>query len=111
MKFSNIMALLRPVKKTAIADTLVDQPTQMEDQARQLAYQQILKKTRFVTLDGMNEYDEDYRHFIPIGDLITEEMWHAMQRLQQQDEASSIKETLSAAQPVDDKQPPSAEDV
>lgn len=81
-------------------DDLVEQFT---EQAKQLAYKKILQQSRFVELDGLNEYDGNYRHFIPRGELLTVEMRNALERLdalkkqtQQADEGPALQEDIDS---------------
>ena len=65
---------------------------QLTDQAKQLLLKKLFQQSRFANLDGLNEYDENYRFFTDRGDLIPAEMKLALARLQQND---------SPEQPVD----------
>ena len=44
----------------------------------------VFSKTECCTLDGLNEYDEDFTSFTPLGDLVTHEMQQAADRLAKQ---------------------------
>ncbi len=58
---------------------------ELEQQLKQRLYQEIFKQSRFARLDGLNEYDEDFSGFTPLGDLIPAEMQAALIRLEQAD--------------------------
>lgn len=44
----------------------------------------IFRKAECCTLDGLNEYDDDFRNFTPLGNLVTQEMKQAEKRLAKQ---------------------------
>jgi hypothetical protein len=44
----------------------------------------VFRKAECCTLDGLNEYDEDFTSFTPLGDLVTHEMQQAADRLAKQ---------------------------
>ncbi len=58
---------------------------ELEQQLKQRLYQEIFKQSHFARLDGLNEYDEDFSGFTPLGDLIPAEMQAALIRLEQAD--------------------------
>lgn len=41
---------------------------------RRRALRKLFGMPRFQSSDGLNDYDEDYRHFTALGDMITHEM-------------------------------------
>ncbi len=68
----------------------------------------IFSKADCCTLDGLNEYDDDFTSFTPLGDLVTHEMRNTVQRLAQQTlEKSELETTIEfeeiTAQPISDK--------
>ncbi len=44
-------------------------------------FKTLFKKQEFSTLDGLNEYDEDYTSFLPRGDLITQDMLRCLSQI------------------------------
>ncbi len=64
--------------KTSQSTTSMDD---LEDQLKQKLFQEIFKHSDFSRLDGLNEYDEDYRGFTGLGELIPAEMQAALARL------------------------------
>lgn len=52
----------------------------------------VFRKAECCTLDGLNEYDEDFTSFTPLGDLVTHEMQQAADRLAKQVSDSSALE-------------------
>jgi hypothetical protein len=68
----------------------------------------IFSKVDCCTLDGLNEYDDDFTSFTPLGDLVTHEMRNTVQRLAEQTLEKSELETTTefeqiTAQPISDK--------
>ena len=68
----------------------------------------VFRKTECCTLDGLNEYDDDFTLFTPLGDLVTHEMKNAVQRLAEQTLEKSEIDTTTVfeeitAQPISDK--------
>lgn len=56
---------------------------------------QLFKKAECCTLDGLNEYDDDFTTFTPLGNLITHEMKRYQQELYEElkpDESSTQSE-------------------
>lgn len=85
-----------------------DLARELKDQAKQLAYKKILKQSRFLERDSLNEYDEDYRFFTPLGDLITVEMRNALDRLASTNQKSSSPVKDDEENPVlENKEPDS----
>jgi hypothetical protein len=66
-------------------DVLIDAP--ISDNPQQLSSQalfSIFNKAECCTVDGLNEYDDDFSAFTPLGDLVTHEMQQAADRLAKQ---------------------------
>ncbi len=61
--------------ETAVAEA--DSSLRLSSQALLSAF----RKTECCTLDGLNEYDDDFTSFAPLGDLVTHEMKQAADRL------------------------------
>ena len=53
--------------------------SRVSEDLHRLALRKLFHSPRFQILDGLNDYDEDYTHFAPLGDLITREMRHRME--------------------------------
>lgn len=106
MWFAKFFAKLRQAPEIQQADQgQADIADCLAEQARQLAFKKLLHHQRFVELDGLNEYDEDYRHFLPRGDLLTEEMRKATVRLQ------AMQEQHQGPRPDDNQAPVSVVDA
>ncbi len=78
MKLINLVKRLMQIAdhtevKQAVSDELADQ-------LKQAAFKRIFNQPRFAVRDGLNEYDEDYRFFVPRGHLITAEMRESLLR-------------------------------
>ena len=61
----------------------------------------VFRKAECCTRDGLNEYDDDFTSFTPLGDLVTHEMQQAADRLTKQalesvDDNNSATETNDA---------------
>jgi hypothetical protein len=71
-----------PATQTAKTETAVSEP----DSSVRLSSQALLsvfRKTECCTLDGLNEYDDDFTSFVPLGNLVTHEMKQAADQLTQ----------------------------
>ena len=53
----------------------------VNDELERLALKKFFNKPELSILDGLNEYDEDYRFFKPRGDLMTQEMLRTAERM------------------------------
>ncbi|MEE9424283.1 MAG: hypothetical protein V3V18_04815 [Methylococcales bacterium] len=65
------------------SETAISEP----DSSPKLSSQTLLsvfRKAECCTLDGLNEYDDDFTSFTPLGDLVTHEMQQAADRLAKQ---------------------------
>ncbi len=54
----------------------------------------VFRKAECCTLDGLNEYDDDFTTFTPLGDLVTHEMQQAADRMVKQALKSANQESL-----------------
>jgi len=64
---------------------------------RQKALQHLFRMPKFNLRDGLNDYDEDYTVFEPLGDTITSDMrWHAARKEREAREAEEAREALAA---------------
>lgn len=66
---------------------------------RRAALRQLFRQARFNVHDGLDDYCGDYRHHIPLGDRITADMRHQLERLQRRLEASQQAESAPADSP------------
>lgn len=70
-------------------------------EAGRLALRTLLHSAEFNRSDGLNEYDGDYRVFSPLGDVLTQDMLRAVERL-----AESAAADLVANAPNPQSEPP-----
>lgn len=85
---------------------------------RRAALRKLFRAPRFNITDGLNDYDEDYRSYTALGEIVTHEMrrmWDREKaRLEAQEEATSETETiaetenLASESPGDDNADPQA---
>lgn len=69
---------------------------------RQKALQHLFRLPKFNIRDGLNDYDEDYTYFEPLGDTVTSDMrWHAARKEREEREAREAEEALLAEQQKD----------
>jgi len=61
----------------------------VSDELQRQALRKLFSSARFNVRDGLDDYDEDYRSFESLGDTITAEMRHQMERVQQEQVAAS----------------------
>ncbi|MEE9346542.1 MAG: hypothetical protein V3U88_13125 [Methylococcales bacterium] len=69
-----------PATQTDNTETAVSEP----DSSVRLSSQALLsvfRKSECCTLDGLNEYDDDFTSFVPLGNLVTHEMKQAADQL------------------------------
>lgn len=93
MLFKKLFYKLKRGNVIEYSDSISEDLTgHLTDQAEQLAYKKILRHSHFLDPDGLNEYDEDYRFFIPRGDLVTAEMRNALERLESTDQKPPCSE-------------------
>ena len=69
---------------------------------RRKALQKLFHLPEFNLRDGLNEYDEDYSTFVPLGDTITYQMKQFIER-QKQDFKDALEDDPDAAVRVDEK--------
>lgn len=66
---------------------------------RQKALQHLFRMPKFNIRDGLNDYDEDYTYFEPLGDTVTSDMrWHAARKEREEREAREAEEARLAAE-------------
>ncbi len=66
---------------------------QVSEALRRRALRQLFHSAKFNVVDGLDDYDEDFRNFAPLGDMITADMRHRMER-----EAEQAKQAVAEAQ-------------
>ncbi len=73
---------------------------EVSEELHRLALRKLFHSSRFQVLDGLNDYDEDYTSFAPLGDLITHEMRRKMEaeakRLAENEAADSTEQEASS---------------
>ena len=68
------------------------------------ALQHLFRMPKFNIRDGLNDYDEDYTQFEPLGDTVTSDMrWHAARKEREEREAREAEEARLAEQ-ADDRE-------
>ncbi len=83
----------------------------VSENLRQLALRKLFRSAKFNVTDGLNDYDQDYSKWVPLGDVVTCDMRFAMERAKEKIEralAELGEETpeeagLVAAGEADDK--------
>ena len=59
---------------------------------RRKALQHLFRMPKFNIRDGLNDYDEDYTYFEPLGDTVTSDMrWHAARKEREEREAEEAR--------------------
>ncbi len=80
---------------------------EVSEELHRLALRKLFRSPRFQVLDGLNDYDEDYTSFAPLGDLITHEMRRKIEaeakRLAENETADSAEQEVSPVteQPIE----------
>lgn len=52
----------------------------VSENLRQLALRKLFRSPKFNVTDGLNDYDQDYSKWVPLGDVVTCDMRFAMER-------------------------------
>ena len=77
---------------------------EVSDSLRQLALRKLFHSTVFNHCDGLDDYAEDYTTFEKLGDIVTADMKHRMERLLEQEsaeeEAAQLAGEPAAGDPV-----------
>lgn len=64
---------------------------------RKKALQHLFRMPKFNIRDGLNDYDEDYTYFEPLGDTVTSDMrWHAERKEREAREAEEARQAEEA---------------
>ena len=53
--------------------------TGVSEELRNLALRKLFRSAKFNVVDGLNDYDDDFTNFEPLGDIITSDMRHQME--------------------------------
>lgn len=64
----------------------------VSEELRRLALRKLFKSEAFAMRDGLDDYDEDYRSFEALGNVITADMRHQMER-----QADQLRQALQEA--------------
>lgn len=62
------------------------------DALRQRALRRLFLSPKFNVMDGLDDYAEDFTSFAPLGDIITADMKHHMERLLRDQEAETVSD-------------------
>src|SRR5699024_5967287 len=87
----------------------------VSESLRNLALQRLFQQPEFNVTDGLDVYCEDFRHYTPLGDVMTSDLRLQMDRARQRlsqllEDARSADETTAAVQPTHSETPaPAAE--
>lgn len=105
-----------PVKTDADMPDLdtIDEATNMSDffspgvseQLRNQALRRLFRMSKFNVVDGLDDYNENFRNFAPLGDMVTSDMRHRLemdeQRRQEAADAGHDEEELADQTPLED---------
>lgn len=73
---------------------------EVDDELQRLALRKLFGTAGFHVRDGLDDYDEDYRSFESLGDIVTAEMRHRVEHeLQREADALELRDTLAAHEP------------
>jgi len=71
---------------------------------RQLALRQLFRSPVFNITDGLNDYDEDYTSFEPLGDIVTSDMrFHAERKARLAEQEAQLAEQADAESSLPDE--------
>jgi len=70
----------------------------VSEELRKLALRKLFRSAIFNDRDGLDDYDEDFRHFPALGDHITSDMKHRMELDEQRKRRAQEAETQAAAE-------------
>lgn len=70
----------------------------VSEELRKLALRKLFRSAIFNDRDGLDDYDEDFRHFPALGDHITSDMKHRMEVDEQRKRRAQEAETEAAAE-------------
>ena len=75
----------------------------VSEELRRVALRKLFKSAVFNVRDGLDDYDEDFRSFASLGDIITADMRHQMERQAEARQAELDAETAGLARQSDAK--------
>ncbi|MEN8129123.1 MAG: DUF3306 domain-containing protein [Pseudomonadota bacterium] len=82
----------------------------VSEELRRLALRKLFHTAKFNITDGLDDYDDDYRSFEVLGELITSDMHYHRERIAEQVEENAKQEQLSEEPVVEqDLESPAAE--
>ncbi len=84
----------------------------VSDELRKLALRKLFRSQKFNVRDGLDDYDEDFRSFAALGEIITSDMKHQMElaeekekhQLAEREEAEQLAESPAEEQTDDQQQ-------
>ncbi len=84
----------------------------VSDRLRKQALRKLFHLPQFNITDGLDDYDEDFSIFEPLGDILTADMRHRAEQESRRQESPAADEPLTPAEPevaeADDAQQPEA---
>lgn len=78
----------------------------VSEQLRNQALRRLFRMSKFNVTDGLDDYNQDFRNFAPLGDLVTSDMRHRMEMDEQR-----RREAVEAADASPDGEPAAAQTV
>ena len=67
----------------------------VSDQLRKLALRKLFRSEKFNIRDGLDDYDDDFRNFAALGDIITCDMKHQQELAEQREQQRQAEEELA----------------
>jgi hypothetical protein len=67
----------------------------VSDALRKQALRRLFRSPKFNVVDGLDDYAEDFTSFAPLGDIVTADMKHHMERLLRDQEAETVSDEES----------------
>jgi len=64
----------------------------VSDTLRKQALRRLFRSPKFNVVDGLDDYAEDFTSFAPLGDIITADMKHHMERLLRDEDAETVSD-------------------
>ena len=87
----------RPLAARPAPDT-IDESTDMSgffspgvsEELRNQALRRLFRMAKFNITDGLDDYNEDFRNFAPLGDIVTSDMRHRMEMDRDKEESDAL---------------------
>ena len=76
---------------------------------RKLALRKLFRSATFNIRDGLDDYDDDFRNFAALGDLITSDMKHQMELAEERKRREQATEQQPESEPREDAAPDETE--